>query len=65
MDELSPKRRDLIVKYLSDISKGFLIAMLAGIATGKLKSSYAVLYFLASLLTLVAAYFLEDASDDA
>ena len=44
MNKLSPKRQDLMVKSLSDISKGFLIAMLAGTATGKLEGPYIVLY---------------------
>jgi hypothetical protein len=34
---LSPKRRDLLVNSLSDISKEGLMAAPAGIATGKLK----------------------------
>ena len=65
MNKLSPKRKDLTVKYLSDISKGFLIAMLAGMATGKIEGPYIVLYLLGALLTFIAAYFLEDSVDDA
>ena len=65
MNKLSPKRQDLMVKYLSDISKGFLIAMLAGMATGKLEGFYIVLYLLGAVLTFIAAYFLEDSTDDA
>ena len=65
MNKLSPKRQDLMVKYLSDISKGFLIAMLAGTATGKLEGPYIVLYLLGAVLTFAAAYFLEDSADNA
>ena len=65
MNKLSPKRQDLMVKYLSDISKGFLIAMLAGTATGKLEGPYIVLYLLGAVLTFIAAYLLEDSADNA
>lgn len=65
MNKLSPKRQDLMIKYLSAISKGFLIAMLAGMATGKLEGPYIVLYLLGAVLTFMAAYFLEDSADNA
>ena len=65
MNKLSPRRQDLMVKYLSDISKGFLIAMLAGTATGKLEGPYIVLYLPGAVLTFAAAYFPEDSADNA
>lgn len=65
MNKLSPKRQDLMVKYLSDISKGFLIAMLAGTATRKLEGPHVVLYLLGAVLTFAAASFLEDSADHA
>ena len=65
MNKLSSKRQDLMVRYLSDISKGFLIAMLAGMAIGKLEGPYIVLYLLGAVLTFIAAYFLEDSTDNA
>lgn len=46
-----------MVKCLSDISKGFLIAMLAGTATGKLEGPCIMLYLPGAVLTFAAAYF--------
>ena len=54
-----------MVKCLSDISKGFLIAMLAGTATGKLEGPCIMLYLPGAVLTFAAAYFPEDTADNA
>ena len=54
-----------MVKYLSDISKGFLIAMLAGTATGELEGPCIMLYLPGAVLTFAAANFPGDAADNA
>lgn len=65
MSKLAPKRQALMVKYLSDPSKGFFLAVLVGMATGKLEGPYIVLYLAGAVLTLIAACFPEDSADNA
>jgi len=54
-----------MARYLSDICKGFLIAMLAGMATGKLEGPYIVLYFLGAVLTFIVVCLREDSAANA
>ena len=65
MSKLAPKRQALISNTSPDPSKGFFLAVLAGMATGKLEGPYIVLYLAGAVLTLIAACFPEDSADNA
>jgi hypothetical protein len=59
------RQRDLVSKYLADLSKGVLIAVAVGVGTGKLDVLYVVVYLVAAVLAFGAAYFLEGMADAA
>jgi hypothetical protein len=50
---VNANQRELLSKYLSDLSKGLLLAGVVGIGTGKLTVVYIVVDMLMALYTIV------------
>ena len=56
-------QRELISKYLSDLSKGLLVAAIVGWGTGKLRTEYVLIDIIVAFYTIVVAYLIEGFSD--
>ena len=56
---MNARQREFVSKYLSDVSKGLLLAVAVGAATGRLRLAYTVLYLLLAGYAFAAAYLLE------
>jgi len=48
---MTPTQRELLSKYLSDVSKGLLLAVAVGVGTNKLSWWYVILALVAAGLT--------------
>ena len=62
---VTTSQRELLAKYLSDLSKGLLLAAIVGWGTGKLGTAYVLIDIMSAFYTIAIAYFLEGWSDDA
>jgi hypothetical protein len=60
---MTGKQREYLTKYLSDVSKGTLLAVVIGVGTGKLSLGYIVLMLLGAVLTFAWGYLLEGRTD--
>jgi len=60
---MTQKQREYLSKYLADVSKGLLLAVVVGIGTGKLVVLYVVLMVLSAVFTCGLGYLLEGTQD--
>lgn len=59
MRNMTAKQRELTSKYLSDMSKGLLLAVAIGFGTSKLSLVFAFIYTILAVYCFVAAYWME------
>ena len=62
---MSKSQFELLSKYLSDVSKGILLAVVVGLGTGQLGWLFALLDIALAVYCLIAALWLEDLKNDA
>jgi hypothetical protein len=55
----------LLSKYLSDLSKGLLLAAIVGWGSGKLRTEYVLIDIISAFYTIMIAYLLEGGRHDA
>lgn len=61
---MNSQQRELISKYMSDLSKGLLLVVVAGAGAGKLDWLYAVFCTVLSLFFVAIAFVLENTPRD-
>jgi len=62
---MSKSQYELLSKYLSDVSKGILLAVVVGLGTGQLGWFFALLDLVLAGYCLIAALWFEELKDDA